>query len=72
MEVGIAGFTKIHNADPTNFIALGMLFNFLRKAGKLDEVKEILTSLEEKLGQSNEPGLCYCRGLYFYYRKRKS
>ena len=67
---GIVGFTKVYNRDQTNFIALGQLFSFMRKAGQLSEVKEKLKQVEEKFGKnSKEPGLCYCRGLYFYYRK---
>jgi hypothetical protein len=31
LEIGAAGFLKIHNADPTNFVALGMLFSFMRR-----------------------------------------
>ena len=67
---GIVGFNKVYNRDQTNFIALGMLFQFMRKAGQLGEIKTKLDQVEEKFGKdSNEPGLCYCRGLYLYFRK---
>jgi len=69
LEKGIIGFSKVYERDNTNFTALGILFRFLRQNGKLDEVKERLKSVEEKLGDTNEPGLSYCRGIYYFYRK---
>lgn len=41
----------------------------MRKNGQLAEVKERLKKLEEKQGNTNEPGFCFCKGLYFFYRK---
>lgn len=70
---GAVGFKKVYGRDQTNFIALGQLFEFLRKAGQLDEVKTMLDYVQEKFGKnSNEPGLCYCRGLYYYFRRNPS
>lgn len=70
---GIVGFKKVYGRDNTNFIALSQLFEFMRKAGQLDEVKKMLDYVEDKLGKdSNEPGLCYCRGLYYYFRRNPS
>lgn len=70
---GIIGFKKVYGRDQTNFMALGQLFEFMRKAGQLDEVKKMLEYVEEKMGKdSNEPGLCYCRGLYYYFRRNPS
>ena len=67
---GIVGFNKVYNRDQTNFTALGQLFMFMRRAGQLDKVKELLEKTEEKFGKdSTEPGLCFCRGLYQYFRK---
>jgi tetratricopeptide repeat protein 21B len=67
---GIVGFTKVYARDQTNFTALGQLFMFMRRAGQLDKVKALLEKTEEKFGkESNEPGLCFCRGLYQYFRK---
>lgn len=69
IEKGANGFEKIYSRDPTNFIALGCLFDFYRRNGQLTEIKDILDRLEVKLGRSNEPGYCYVKGLYYYYRK---
>lgn len=70
---GMVGFKKAYNRDQTNFTALGQLFMFMRRAGHLDKVKELLEKTEEKFGkESNEPGLCFCRGLYYYFRKNPS
>lgn len=69
IEKGIAGFTKVYERDMTNFTALAMLFMFLRKNGQLNDIKERIKALEEKLGSTNEPGLCFCKGLYFFFRK---
>lgn len=69
IERGIKGFKKVYKRDTTNFTALGMLITFLRLDGKLDIVKRMLGQVIEKLGGTEEPGLCYCRGLYLFYRK---
>jgi len=45
-----------------------MLIRFMRYDGKLDSVKRMLEKVNEKLGKTSEPGLCYCRGLYLFYR----
>jgi tetratricopeptide repeat protein 21B len=67
---GIVGFNRVYNRDQTNFTALGQLFMLMRRAGQLDQVKELLVKTEQKFGkESNEPGLCFCRGLYQYFRK---
>lgn len=69
IEKGVAGFERIYARDPTNFIALGCLFEFYRRDGQLNKIKDELNALEQKLGKSNEPGYCYVRGLYYFYRK---
>ena len=69
LEKGVAGFERVYSRDPTNFIALGCLFDFYRRSGQLEKIKEILDNMEQKMGRSNEPGYCYVRGIYYYYRK---
>lgn len=69
MERGAKGFERVYEKDPSNFIALGCLFEFYRRLGRLDDIKEVLTRLDQKLGKSNEPGFCYVKGLYYFYRK---
>ena len=69
IEKAINGFTKVYERDPTNFTALAMLWIFYRKNGELDKIKESIKLLEEKMGSTNEPGFCFCKGLYFYFRK---
>jgi len=69
IKKGVDGFKKVFDRDNTNFTALAMLWIFMRKNGQLTEVKERLKKLEEKLGNTNEPGICFCKGLYFYFRK---
>ena len=34
-----------------------------------DEIKNKLKILNDKIGETNEPGICFCRGLYYYFRK---
>ena len=68
-EKGVKGYEKVYARDPTNFIALGCLFEFYRRSGQLDQIKQMLDRLEQKLGKANEPGYCYAKGLYYYYRK---
>jgi len=72
LEKGITGFERVYARDPTNFIALGCLFDFYRRNGQMEKIKEILDHMEQKMGRSNEPGYCYVRGLYYYYRKNPS
>ena len=69
LEKGIKGFTRVFKRDNTNFMALGELIIFYRHEGNLDTAKKILDRVEERLGKSSEPGLCYCRGLYAYFKR---
>lgn len=69
IEKGVFGFAKVYKRDETNFIALALMFMFMRKNGKLCDIKAELDKINEKMGHTNEPGLCFCRGLYYYYRK---
>jgi tetratricopeptide (TPR) repeat protein len=72
IEKGIQGFEKVCGRDPSNYTALGCLFEFYRRDGQLDKIKEILDHLEGKHGKSTEPGYCYVKGLYYFYRKNPS
>lgn len=69
LEKGIAGFTKIYKRDNNNFIALGEMLIFNRYAGNLLAASNILKKVEARLGKTNDPGLSYCRGLMFYFRR---
>ena len=69
IDKGLDAFKRITQRDPSNFVALAGLLDFLRRDGQLDQVKEQLSLLDARLGKSNEPGYCFIKGLYFYFRK---
>ena len=69
VKQAIEGFKKVYSRDTTNFTTLALIIRLKRLNGELDEVKKMLEKVMEKMGGTEEPGLNYCRGLYYFYRK---
>jgi tetratricopeptide repeat protein 21B len=67
-EAATFHFQQLLERKPTHFSALARLIQLLRRAGKLNEVPRFL-KLAESLSKraTMEPGLHYCKGLYFRY-----
>jgi len=46
---------------------MARLIDFLRKSGNFQDIRTILDSMQKKSPNPNDPGLCFCRGLFFKY-----
>lgn len=68
-EAAIEQFRKILNDKPENFNILAKLIEFMRKAGFFNDVKPYLDQIQKRIPNANEPGLCYCRGLFHKYSR---
>ena len=63
----VVQFQKILEEKPTNYGILSKLIEFMRRAGQLTEAKAILDTSQQRASNPSEPGLCFCKGLYFKY-----
>lgn len=62
-------FQKILDEHPDNFSILSKLIEFFKKTGKLDDAKVYIEKSEARAPNKNDPGLCYCRGIYSKYNR---
>ena len=60
-------FQKILEENPDNYSILAKLIEFFKRIGKLEESKVFLDKCQGRAANTNDPGLCYCRGLYQKY-----
>jgi tetratricopeptide repeat protein 21B len=60
-------FSQLILTKPTYWTALARLIEVMRRSGILNESLTFLEQAEEATSNSNEPGLCYCKGLYDWY-----
>ena len=63
-EAAIDQFKKILENKPENFAILAKLISFMGQAGFFKDIKPYLEQISKKIPNADEPGLCYCRGLY--------
>ena len=43
------------------------MIELFRRGGNVKESKKFIDRAEKKTPNLNDPGLCYCRGLYYKY-----
>ena len=48
---------------------LAKLIDFFRRNNQLSEAKNYIEAAQNKASNSNDAGLCYCRGLYHKYSR---
>ncbi|KAL4503354.1 hypothetical protein ABPG72_000960 [Tetrahymena utriculariae] len=65
----IEQFKKILQDRPNNYGILAKLIDFFRRSFQINEAKTYIERAEKKATNTNDPGLCYCRGLYHKYNR---
>lgn len=65
----LSQFQKILEEHPDNYSILAKLIEFFKKTGKLEEAKSYLDKSQTRAANNNDPGLCYCRGIYQKYSR---
>jgi tetratricopeptide repeat protein 21B len=68
-EKAIEQFKKILTDKPNNYPVLAKLIVFFRRNNELDKAKLYLNAAEAKASNTNDAGLCFCRGLYNKYTR---
>jgi len=58
-------FKKILIEKPGNFQIVARLIDLTRKCGNFQDIKLFLDKVQKKCPNPNDPGLCFCRGLYY-------
>jgi tetratricopeptide repeat protein 21B len=48
---------------------LSKLIDFYRRSNQLQEAKTSIEAAQNKASNTNDAGLCYCRGLYHKYSR---
>ena len=62
-------FQKILEENPDNYSILAKLIEFFKRIGKLEDSKAYLEKCQSRAANTNDTGLCYCRGLYQKYSR---
>ena len=65
-EAASAYLEEIINKE-TSFKLVEVYIELVRRTGKINKVKELLTKAEKKYKFAYSPGLTYCKGLYYRY-----
>lgn len=65
----IEQFKKLLMEKPNNYGILAKLVDFYRRTFQLDEAKKFIDRAEKAATNTNDPGLCYCRGLYYKFNR---
>lgn len=71
-DKAIESFRGILDENPDKYAVLSKLIDFFRRSNQLNEAKTYLEAAQNKANNSNEAGLCYCRGLYHKYSRNLS
>lgn len=65
----VSQFQKILEEHPENYSILAKLIEFFIRIGKLEDAKPYLDKSHSKAANTNDAGLCYCRGLFHKYSR---
>jgi tetratricopeptide repeat protein 21B len=60
----IKQFLMVLEYNSSNYLILSKLIDLMFRNGRGDEVKPILDKVQKQCPNSNDPGLCYCKGIY--------
>lgn len=63
-DKAIEQFKRILTDKPNNYPVLAKLIVFFRRNNELDKAKSYLDIAQSKASNTNDAGLCFCRGLY--------
>jgi len=65
----IKQFQRLLEFDSINYVILANLISLMYRNGKFDEIKGIIDKVEKQCPNPNDPGLCYCKGIYYKYAR---
>ena len=65
-------FQTLLEEEPDKYSVLAKLIDFFRRNNQLDEAKKYIENAQNRASNSNDAGLCYCRGLYHKYARNPS
>lgn len=68
-QKAIRQFLRVIEYRSSDYGLLARLIDLLFRTGKLGEAKEILEKIQKQCPNPNDPGLCYCKGLYQKYSR---
>lgn len=68
-DKAIERFRSILDENPDKYAVLSKLIDFFRRSNQLGEAKSYIEAAQNKASNSNDAGLCYCRGLYHKYSR---
>ena len=65
----IERFRSILEENPDKYAVLSKLIDFFRRSNQLKEAKSYVEAAQNRASNTNDAGLCYCRGLYHKYSR---
>lgn len=65
-------FQKMLEEEPDKYAVLAKLIDFFRRNNQLDEAKKYIENAQNRASNSNDAGLCFCRGLYHKFARNPS
>ena len=65
-------FQKMLEEEPDKYAVLAKLIDFFRRNNQLDEAKKYIENAQNRASNSNDAGLCFCRGLYHKFSRNPS
>lgn len=65
-------FQKMLEEEPDKYPVLAKLIDFFRRNNQLEEAKKFIENAQFRASNSNDAGLCYCRGLYHKFSRNPS
>jgi tetratricopeptide repeat protein 21B len=71
-DKAIEQFQKMLEEEPDKYGVLAKLIDFFRRSNQLDEAKKYIEKAQNRASNTNDAGLCYCRGLYHKYARNPS
>jgi tetratricopeptide repeat protein 21B len=65
-------FQRMLEEEPDKYPVLAKLIDFFRRNNQLEEAKKYIENAQSRASNSNDAGLCYCRGLYHKFLRNSS
>ena len=65
-------FQTMLEEEPDKYPVLAKLIDFFRRNNQLPEAKKYIENAQNRANNTNDAGLCYCRGLYHKYSRNPS
>ncbi|EGR31890.1 tetratricopeptide repeat protein [Ichthyophthirius multifiliis] len=66
----IEQFKKILQDRPNNYGILSKLIDFFRRTFQIQQANAYIERAEKKATNKNDPGLCYCKALFYKYNRQ--